>query len=59
MIRLVSSLAIMGITSASFIQKIGFYVPAMLLSSVLYSIGAGLLPILEQSLDHSYWIGSL
>ena len=40
---LVLSLVVMSIVAAIFTQKSGYYVPAMLLSPVLCSIGAGLL----------------
>jgi MFS family permease len=56
-IPLVVSLVIMSMSTAIVIQKIGYYVPAMLLSPVLCSIGAGLLSTLSPSSDHSHWIG--
>ena len=56
-IPLVLSLVIVGIIAAIFTEKIGYYVPAMLLSPVLCSIGAGLLSTLSPSSGHSAWIG--
>lgn len=56
-IPLVLSLVIMSIMAAIFTQKIGYYVPAMLLSPIVCSIGAGLLSTLSPSSNHSYWIG--
>ena len=56
-IPLVLSLVIMSIVSAIFTEKIGYYVPAMLLSPVLCSIGAGLLSTLSPSSGHNAWIG--
>ena len=54
---LVLSLVVMSIVAAIFTQKIGYYVPAMLLSPVLCSIGAGLLSTLSPSSGHKAWIG--
>ena len=54
---LVLSLVVMSIVAAIFTQKIGYYVPAMLLSPVLCSIGAGLLSTLSPSSGHNAWIG--
>lgn len=56
-IPLVLSLVIMSIVAAIFTEKIGYYVPAMLLSPVLCSIGAGLLSTLSLSSGHNAWIG--
>ena len=54
---LVLSLVVMSIIAAIFTQNIGYYVPAMLLSPVLCSIGAGLLSTLSPSSGHNAWIG--
>lgn len=56
-IPLVLSLVIVSIIAAIFTEKIGYYVPAMLLSPVLCSTGAGLLSTLSPSSAHSAWIG--
>ena len=53
----VLSLVIVSIISAIFTQKIGYYVPAMLVSPVFCSVGAGLLSTLSPSSGHSAWIG--
>ena len=56
-IPLVLSLVIMSIVAAICTEKIGYYVPAMLLSPVLCSIGAGLLSTLSLTSGHNAWIG--
>ena len=56
-IPLVLSLVIMSIAAAICTEKIGYYVPAMLLSPVLCSIGAGLLSTLSPSSGHNAWVG--
>jgi MFS family permease len=56
-IPVVLSLVIMGFIGAVFTQKVGYYVPAMLLSPILCSIGAGLLSTLSPSSNHNHWIG--
>ena len=56
-IPLVLSLVIMGIVAAICTEKFGYYVPAMLLSPVLCSIGAGSLSTLSPSSGHNAWIG--
>ncbi|KAG2421749.1 hypothetical protein HFD88_005725 [Aspergillus terreus] len=54
---LVLSLVLMGVLSAALTQKIGYYVPAMLVAPVLCAIGAGLLSTLSPTSDHAHWIG--
>ncbi|KAF2664245.1 putative aflatoxin efflux pump [Microthyrium microscopicum] len=56
-IPVVLSLVVMGIISAAVTQKVGYYVPAMLLCPVVTSIGAGLLSTLKATSNHSHWIG--
>lgn len=56
-IPVILSFIIIGIMSAVFTQKIGYYNPSMLLSPVLASVGAGLLSTLSPSSGHSKWIG--
>ena len=56
-IPLVLSLVIMGIFAAIFVQKIGYYVPAMLLCSVLCAIGGGMLSTLTPAAGSNHWIG--
>jgi hypothetical protein len=46
-----------GIASAVITQKVGYYVPAMLVSPVLCSVGAGLLSTLTPSSSRGKWIG--
>ena len=56
-IPLVLSMVILSIPTAIFTERIGYYVPALLLSPVLCATGAGLLSTLTPSSDHSKWIG--
>jgi len=56
-IPLLLSMVILSIPTAIFTQKIGYYVPAMLISPIFCAAGAGLLSTLTPSSDHSKWIG--
>ncbi|KAL4959568.1 MDR family MFS transporter [Aspergillus stella-maris] len=56
-IPMVLSLVIMSVISAAATQRIGYYVPSMLLSPVLFSVGGGLLSTLAPNSNHSHWIG--
>ena len=56
-IPLLLSLTIIGILVAVCTEKIGYYVPPMLLSPILCSLGAGLLSTLSPSSGHNAWIG--
>lgn len=56
-IPMVLALVIMGILSAAVTQRLGYYVPAMLVAPVLASVGAGLLSTMTPSSNHSYWMG--
>ncbi|KAL4778169.1 major facilitator superfamily domain-containing protein [Aspergillus varians] len=56
-IPMVLSLVIVGILSSAVTQRIGYYVPSMLVAPVMSSVGAGLLSTLTPSSNHSYWIG--
>lgn len=56
-IPLVLSMVIISIVAAIFTEKIGYYVPAMLLSPILCSAGAGLLSTLSPSSGNNAWIG--
>jgi hypothetical protein len=56
-IPLVLSLVVMSIISAAITERIGYYVPAMLLSCLMCAVGAGLLSTLKPRSNHSYWIG--
>lgn len=51
------SFIIMGILAAVLTQKIGYYVPSMLISVILCSVGTGLLSTLSPSSGQSMWIG--
>lgn len=56
-IPLVLSLVVFGIFSATFTQKIGYYLPAMLVSPVVAAIGSGLLSTLSPHASAGKWIG--
>jgi MFS family permease len=56
-IPMVLSLVLFGIVTAVVTQKIGYYVPAMLLSPILASIASGLLSTLTPHSNASKWIG--
>ena len=56
-IPIVLSMVVMIILLAKITERIGYYVPAMLLSPVLCSVGAGLLSTLQSDSGHSKWIG--
>lgn len=56
-IPMLLSQVFMGIFAAIFTQKAGYYVPAMLLSPVLFAVGVGMLSILTPSTGSSEWIG--
>ena len=56
-VPLVLSLVVMGIVGAIFTESVGYYVPAMLLSSCLSAVGSGMLSTLTLSASSSHWIG--
>lgn len=56
-IPLVLSLVVMGIITAMFTQKVGYYVPALLLSPFLSAVATGLLSTLVPGSGRSKWIG--
>ena len=56
-IPLVLSLVVMGIVSAIFTERVGYYVPAMLLSPCLCAVGGGRLSTLTPSAGTGHWIG--
>jgi hypothetical protein len=51
------SMIVFGIVAAVITQKIGYYVPAMLLSSVICAVGGGMLSTLTPSVGKNKWIG--
>jgi hypothetical protein len=57
MIPMVLSLVVASIMSGQFTAKVGYYVPAMLVSPVIASIGAGMITTLNQNSGHAMWIG--
>ena len=56
-IPMVISLVVLGIVAAIITQKVGYYVPVMLSSPILCSIGAGLLSTLVPNSGANKWIG--
>ena len=56
-IPMVLSQGVMAILSSGVTQKIGYYVPGMVTSSVLTSVAGGLLSITNPAEDQSHWIG--
>ncbi|KAK0709942.1 putative aflatoxin efflux pump [Lasiosphaeria miniovina] len=55
---LVLGLVVMSVLAAVFTQRLGYYVPAMLLSPVLTAVGAGMLSTLTPGgTPSSHWIG--
>ena len=56
-IPMVASLILCGIVAAVITQKIGYYVPALLVAPVLASIGSGLLSTLTPHSSSAAWIG--
>lgn len=57
MIPMVVSLVLFGIVMAVVTQKIGYYVPALLLAPVLAAPGVGLLSTLTPGSNRAAWIG--
>ncbi|OBS19466.1 hypothetical protein FPOA_11191 [Fusarium poae] len=55
-IPLVLSLVVASIMSAAFTQKIGYYVPSMIICPCVMSIGQGLLTTLKPDIGSSHWI---
>lgn len=56
-IPLVVSLVVFGIVTGIFTQKVGYYVPPLLLSPIFIAIGAGLLSTLTPNASSAVWIG--
>lgn len=56
-IPMVIAMVIASVISAKVTQRIRYYIPAMIVCSILSSIGAGLLSTMTRYSDHSYWIG--
>ena len=54
---MILGLVVMSIASGGAITAIGYYTPAFYASSVLMSVGAGLLTTFETTTGHSKWIG--
>jgi hypothetical protein len=56
-IPLALAFVIFGVLAAVVTQKIGYYVPAMLVAPILASAGAGMLSTLSPTSGHNAWIG--
>ncbi|VUC21462.1 unnamed protein product, partial [Clonostachys rosea] len=56
-IPLVLSMVVFTILSARITERIGYYVPAMLICPILCSVGGGMLSTLDENSGHSKWIG--
>jgi len=56
-IPLLLSMIVLSIPIAVLTQKVGYYVPALLITPVLCATGAGLLSTLTPSSGHREWIG--
>lgn len=56
-IPLVLCMVILGIVTAVFVQKIGYYVPAMLICPAFCAVASGLLSTLTPSAGRNHWIG--
>ncbi|RMJ08106.1 hypothetical protein CDV36_012291 [Fusarium kuroshium] len=55
-IPLVLSLVVASILSAAFTQRIGYYVPSMIVCPCIMAVGEGLLTTLNPSTGSSHWI---
>ncbi|OCK75213.1 MFS general substrate transporter [Lepidopterella palustris CBS 459.81] len=53
----IMGLVIISMLSGGIVTAVGYYTPFMLVSSVLMSIGAGLLTTFETDTGHAKWIG--
>ena len=56
-IPLILSLVVFGIVAAVLTEKIGYYVPAMLLAPLFCAVGGGMLSTLAPSAGSKHWIG--
>ena len=54
---LVLSLVVFSIVGGGFTQRVGYYMPPMLISPILTTVGAALLYTLTPTSNHSHWIG--
>ncbi|KAJ5612142.1 hypothetical protein N7510_005336 [Penicillium lagena] len=54
---LIISVVVVSILAGGLVTACGYYTPFMLASSVIMTIGAGLLTTLETNSNHSKWIG--
>jgi MFS family permease len=57
MIPTVLSLVVASIVSGQITTRIGYYVPAMLVSPIIASVGAGMITTLDENSGHAMWIG--
>lgn len=57
LLPLVISLVVMSIIAGGFTQRVGYYMPPILISPVLTTVGAALLTELKTTTESSKWIG--
>lgn len=56
-IPLVIALVVASIFSGGLVSKLGYYTPFMIASSMIMSVGAGLITTFKQNTGHAEWIG--
>ncbi|KAF2090639.1 MFS general substrate transporter [Saccharata proteae CBS 121410] len=54
---MILGLVVISVTSGALVTVLGYYAPFMIVSSVLMTIGAGLLTTFTPDTNHSHWIG--
>lgn len=54
---MILSMTLASLVAGAFTTKIGYYVPTMILSPILSSVGSGLLTTLKTNTGHPQWIG--
>lgn len=56
-IPMVIAMVIASVLSAKITQRIGYYIPSIIVCSVLSAVGAGMLSTMNRFSNHSAWIG--
>lgn len=54
---MIMSLVVASIMAGALVQRLGYYVPFMIASSIIMSIGAGVITTFTPSTNHPKWIG--
>lgn len=57
LIPLILSLVVASIITGGLVTRFGYYTPFLIASSIVASIGAGMLTTLKPDSGHAYWIG--